>query len=128
MKLKTFSGSDVAGKLVLVRVDFNVPFSPEGGVSDDTRINAHVPLINELSKAGARVALCSHLGRPKGQVNLKYTLKPVVDELAKIIGRDVAFAPDCVGADVQSALDALPPGGVIMLENLRFYAEEEKND
>ncbi|MCL2683946.1 MAG: phosphoglycerate kinase, partial [Synergistaceae bacterium] len=128
MKLRTFSGSDIAGKRVLVRVDFNVPFSSDGCVSDDTRINAHVPLINELSKAGARVALCSHLGRPKGQVNLKYTLKPVADKLAKIISRDVAFASDCVGSDVESAVGALPQGGVIVLENLRFYAEEEQND
>ena len=128
MKLKTYSGSDIAGKRVLVRVDFNVPLTSEGGVSDDTRINAHVPLINELSKAGARVALCSHLGRPKGQVNMKYTLKPVADELAKIIGREVQLLSDCVGANVKSSIDALPPGGVVVLENLRFYAEEEKND
>jgi phosphoglycerate kinase len=128
LKLKTFSPQDVAGKKVLVRVDFNVPLTPDGKVSDDTRINAHVPLIQELSKVGARIALCSHLGRPKGQVNMKYTLKPVADELAKIIGKPVMFAPDCVRADVASAVDALAPGGVIVLENLRFYAEEEKND
>jgi len=128
LKLRTYSGSDISGKHVLVRVDFNVPMTSEGGVADDTRIKAHAPLIDELSKAGARVALCSHLGRPKGQVNMKYTLKPVADELAKIIGCDIGFAPDCIGADVASSVDALPPGGVIVLENLRFYAEEEKND
>jgi phosphoglycerate kinase len=128
LKLKTFSSQDISGKKVLARVDFNVPLTQDGKVSDDTRIKAHVPLIGELSKAGARIALCSHLGRPKGQVNLKYTLKPVADELAKIIGKPVAFAPDCVGADVPSAVESLKPGEAIVLENLRFYAEEEKND
>jgi phosphoglycerate kinase len=128
LKLKTFSHGDVAGKKVLVRVDFNVPLASDGSVSDDTRIKAHIPLIEELSKAGARVGLCSHLGRPKGQVNLKYSLKPVADELAKVMGREVAFIPDCVGDGVASSVGALPAGGVAVLENLRFYAEEEKND
>jgi phosphoglycerate kinase len=128
LKLKTFSPQDIAGKKVLVRVDFNVPLTGDGRVSDATRINAHVPLIEELSRAGARIALCSHLGRPKGQVNQKYTLRPAADELAKIIGRPVAFVPDCIGPDVPSAVSSLPAGGVAVLENLRFYAEEEKND
>jgi phosphoglycerate kinase len=128
LKLRTFSPGDVAGKKALVRVDFNVPLTGDGRVSDDTRINAHIPLITELSGAGARVALCSHLGRPKGQANPKYTLKPVADELARLMGREVAFASDCVGDDVAGAVNALAPGGVIVLENLRFHAEEEKND
>ncbi|MDR3280569.1 MAG: phosphoglycerate kinase [Synergistaceae bacterium] len=128
MKLKTFSPKDIAGKKVLVRVDFNVPLSGDGHVSDATRINAHVPLIKELSAAGAKIALCSHLGRPKGQVNAKYSLKPVADELSKTIGTSVAFASDCIGSDVPSAVSSLPKGGIVVLENLRFYAEEEKND
>jgi phosphoglycerate kinase len=128
LKLKTFSSQDVSGKKVLVRVDFNVPLSSSGDVSDATRINAHVPLIRELIKAGAKVGLCSHLGRPKGQVNQKYTLKPVADELAKITGIKTAFANDCIGSDVAAQLASLPAGGVIVLENLRFYAQEEKND
>jgi phosphoglycerate kinase len=128
LKLKTFSPQDIAGKKVLVRVDFNVPLTSDGKVSDDTRINAHVPLVEELSRAGARIALSSHLGRPKGQVNLKYSLKPVADELAKITGRRIEFAPDCIGANVPESVQSLEPGGVIVLENLRFYAEEEKND
>jgi phosphoglycerate kinase len=113
---------------VLVRVDFNVPLTPDGRVADDTRIKAHLPLIGELSKAGARIALCSHLGRPKGQVNQKYSLKPVADELAKVAGIETEFASDCVGGDVPSILSGLKAGGVVVLENLRFYAEEEKND
>ncbi|MDR0653480.1 MAG: phosphoglycerate kinase [Synergistaceae bacterium] len=128
MKLKTFQAGDVAGKRVLVRVDFNVPFTGDGKVSDATRIKAHVPLIEELSKAGAKVALCSHLGRPKGQVNPKYSLKPVAEELESIIGKKVVFVSDCVGPAVSSAIESLVPGGIAVLENLRFYAEEEKND
>ncbi|MDR3165546.1 MAG: phosphoglycerate kinase [Synergistaceae bacterium] len=128
MRLKTFQAGDVAGKKVLVRVDFNVPLTPDGKVSDATRIKAHVPLIGELSKAGAKVGLCSHLGRPKGQVNPKYSLKPVAEELESTIGKKIVFVSDCVGAAVSSAIEALAPGGVAVLENLRFYAEEEKND
>jgi phosphoglycerate kinase len=128
LKLKTFQAGDVAGKRVLVRVDFNVPLAGDGKVSDSTRIKAHVPLIGELSKAGAKVGLCSHLGRPKGQVNPKYSLKPVAEELENTIGRKIVFTSDCVGAAVSSAVESLEPGGIAVLENLRFYAEEEKND
>jgi phosphoglycerate kinase len=128
LKLKTFQVGDVAGKRVLVRVDFNVPFSGDGKVSDATRIKAHVPLIEELSKAGANVGLCSHLGRPKGQVNPKYSLKPVADELGNTLGKKIVFISDCVGAAASSAIESLEPGGIAVLENLRFYAEEEKND
>jgi phosphoglycerate kinase len=128
LKLKTFETRDVAGKKVLVRVDFNVPLTGDGKVSDVTRIKAHIPLIDELSKAGAKVGLCSHLGRPKGQVNPKYSLKPVAEELEKTIGQKITFVSDCVGAVASSAIESLAPGGIAVLENLRFYAEEEKND
>ena len=128
MKLKTFTRNDVAGKKVLVRVDFNVPLGPDGGLADDTRIKAHIPLIRELSEAGAHVALCSHLGRPKGQAVAKYSLRPVADELAKILGSPVAFADDCVGDVAGEAVQKLQSGGVLVLENLRFHPEEEKND
>ena len=128
MKLKTFSPGDVAGKKVIVRVDFNVPLASDGSVSDTTRINAHIPLIRELSGAGASVALCSHLGRPKGQVNPKYSLKPVADKLRELSGLDVSFVSDCVGDPVSGAVGSLAPGGVLVLENLRFYEQEEKND
>ena len=131
MKLKTFGKGDVAGRKVLVRVDFNVPLNSDGSVSDDTRIEAHVPLIRQLSEAGARVALCSHLGRPKGQAVAKYSLKPVADELAKIMGTGgpkIAFAPDCIGDTASEAVAKLGPGDVLVLENLRFHSGEEKND
>jgi phosphoglycerate kinase len=128
LKLKTFQPEDIAGKRVLVRVDFNVPLTGDGKVSDSTRIKAHVPLIEELSKAEAKIALCSHLGRPKGQVNPKYSLKPIAEELEGIIGKKVAFTSDCVGTAVSSAIESIQPGGLAVLENLRFYAEEEKND
>jgi phosphoglycerate kinase len=128
LKLRTFRNTDIADKRVLVRVDFNVPMTPEGNVADDTRIDAHLPLIRELISAGARTVLCSHLGRPKGQAVEKYSLRPVAKRLEKILGKPVAFAPDCVGPDAARAADAVEAGGVLVLENLRFHQEEEKND
>lgn len=127
MRLKTFTASDVAGKKVLVRVDFNVPLA-DGKVSDDTRIRAHLDTLNALRDAGARIALVSHLGRPKGAVNMKYTLKPVADELAKLTGWNVRFIPDCIGAPVDEAVAGWKDGEVLLLENVRFYPEEELND
>lgn len=127
MRLKTFTASDVAGKKVLVRVDFNVPLA-DGKVSDDTRIKAHLDTLNALRDAGARIALVSHLGRPKGAVNMKYTLKPVADELAKLTGWNVRFIPDCIGAPVDEAVAGWKDGEVLLLENVRFYPEEELND
>ena len=103
MRLKTFSPSDVAGKKVLVRVDFNVPLA-DGRVSDDTRIKAHLPTLTALREAGAKIALVSHLGRPKGTVNLKYTLEPVGEELAKLTGWPVRFVSDCIGEKVDEAV------------------------
>ena len=127
MRLKTFSPSDVTGKKVLVRVDFNVPLA-EGRVSDDTRIKAHLPTLSALRDAGAKIALVSHLGRPKGTVNLKYTLEPVGEELAKLTGWPVRFVPDCIGEKVDEAVADWKDGEVLLLENVRFYPEEEKND
>lgn len=126
MQLKTFSAADVAGKKVLVRVDFNVPMK-DGAVTDVTRIEAHLPLLNALKKAGAKVTLCSHLGRPKGTVNMKYTLEPVGKKLAELTGWEVRFVSDCVCDEVAKAV-AAQNDEIILLENLRFYAEEEKND
>lgn len=127
MNLKTFSPGDVAGKKVLVRVDFNVPLA-DGRVSDDTRIRAHLPTLTALKNAGAKIALVSHLGRPKGKPDPKYTLEPVGAELAKITGWNVRFVPDCIGAEVKKAVESWKNGEVLLLENVRFYAEEEAND
>ena len=124
---KTVRDIDVRGKRVLVRVDFNVPVK-EGKVGDDTRIRAALPTIEYLVNQGAAVILCSHLGRPKGGPEAKYSLKPVAEYLGGLMGKPVAFAEDCIGPVAETAAQALKAGEVLVLENTRFYAEEEKND
>lgn len=124
---KTVMDVDVKGKRVLVRVDFNVPLK-DGVVGDDTRIRSALPTIEYLLKQGAAVILCSHLGRPKGTVDPKYSMKPVAEYLGKIMGKPVAFAEDCVGQVAEAAAKALQPGDVLVLENTRYHPEEEKND
>jgi phosphoglycerate kinase len=128
MKLR-ISDLDLAGKRVLVRVDFNVPLE-NGAVADDTRVRASLPTIRYALEKEATVILASHLGRPKGQANPKYSLKPVAAKLSELLGRPVAFAPDCVGQAAASVADSAhrAGGGVVLLENLRFHPEEEKND
>lgn len=127
-KVKTVKDVNLAGKKVLVRVDFNVPFDNAGAISDDTRIMGALPTIKHLIEQGARIILASHLGRPKGKVDPKYTLAPVATALAERLGKPVAFCSECIGAKAQAASNALPDGGVLLLENVRFHAEEEKND
>ena len=119
------------GESVFIRVDFNVPFepSPEGPkVSDDTRIQETLPTLRLLLDKGASLVLASHLGRPKGRPEEKYSLRPVAAHLAKVLGRPVQFASDCVGPEADKARAALKPGDILLLENVRFHAEEEKND
>jgi phosphoglycerate kinase len=118
---------NVAGRRVLVRVDFNVPMDG-GKVTDDTRVRGALPTIEDLIARKARVILMSHLGRPKGQPNPKYSLAPVAQHLSQILKKPVAFAPDCIGPAAESAAKALKDGDVLLLENLRYHAEEEKND
>lgn len=117
----------LAGKTALVRVDFNVPME-DGKVTDDTRLRSALPTIQRLRDAGAKVALLAHFDRPKGQRVPEMSLQPVVDDLELLIGAPVRFADDCVGDVAKAALDDLDPGGVILLENVRFHAGEEKND
>ena len=118
---------DLAGKTALVRVDFNVPME-DGKVSDDTRLRSALPTIQRLRDAGAKVALLAHFDRPKGQRVPEMSLQPIVDDLERLLGAPVRFADDCVGEEARSAIADVDPGGVILLENVRFHAGEEKND
>jgi phosphoglycerate kinase len=122
---------EVRGRRVLVRVDFNVPTEEIDGkirITDDTRIRESLPTIELLRKKGAKVILLAHFGRPKGQLNPKYSLKPVADHLAQMIPPPVQFSPEVIGPNVEAASKALPEGGVLLVENVRFFKEEEAND
>jgi len=127
-KVKTVKDVNLSGKKVLVRVDFNVPFDEKGNVSDDTRVVAAVPTIRHLCDQGAKVILISHLGRPKGERDEKYSMKPVVPVLQDKLGRPVKFADGCIEPEVKEAAAALQAGEVLLLQNSRFYAGEKKND
>jgi phosphoglycerate kinase len=122
------SESDLAGKRVLVRADLNVPLDDNGNITDDTRIRAALPTIQDLINKGAKVVLCSHLGRPKGQVKESLRLTPVANRLSELLGQTVIKTDDCVGDAVAAQISALENGQVALLENLRFHAGEEKND
>jgi len=124
---KTIEDIDVDGKKVLVRVDFNVPIK-DGAVGDDTRIKAALPTINYLLDHGAAVILCSHLGRPKGEPDPKYSLRPVANYLSGLLDRPVAFAESCIGPEAEEAAQKLDKGQVLLLENTRFIPGETKND
>src|SRR6187401_3548367 len=124
--MKTIKDLKLSGRRVFVRVDFNVPIE-HGRISNDTRIRAALPTIMFALENGATVILASHLGRPKGKPNPEFTLKPVADYLSKLLNRPVAFATDCTGWPAKNA-EAAHRGGVVLLENLRFHAEEEAND
>jgi 3-phosphoglycerate kinase len=119
---------ELSGKSVLMRVDFNVPLNAEGEITDDTRIVAALPSIKHLLDGGAKLTLCSHLGRPKGEPDPKYSLRPAALRLAELLEKEVTFADSCVGTATEAARVALQPGEVILLENTRFQAEEKAND
>lgn len=125
---KSVEDIDVRGKKVIVRVDFNVPFDADGNITDDKRIVGALPTIKYLVDHDAKVILVSHLGRPKGQFNPKYSMKPASARLAQLLGRPVIQAEDVIGPDAEAKAAALKNGEVLMLENARFHAEEEKND
>jgi phosphoglycerate kinase len=128
MAKKTVRDIDLKGKRVIMRVDFNVPLDPNLAVSDATRIEAALPTIRYILDQGASLILMSHLGRPKGGPEAKYSMAPCVPVLAKHLGREVKMAADCVGPEVEALAAALVPGSVLLLENLRFHKEEEGND
>ncbi len=128
MNKKTVKDIDVKGKKVLVRVDFNVPLDENKNITDETRINAALPTIKYLLDNGAAVILCSHLGRPKGEFNMKYSLAPVAARLKELFPGKVTFATDVIGDSAKATVAAVKPGEIVLLENLRFHAEEEKND
>lgn len=128
MNKLTIDSVELKDKKVLVRVDFNVPLDENMNVTDDNRIVESLPTIKKIVADGGKAILMSHLGRPKGKVNPKYSLKPVADKLAELLGSPVKFAPDCIGDTVKAMAGELKPGEVLLLENLRFYAEEEAND
>ena len=128
MDKKTIEKVDLKGKRVFIRADFNVPLDENGNITDDGRIRSTLPTINYALDAGAKVILASHLGRPKGKPNSKYSLSPVALRLNRLLNKEVKFAKDCIGPDVEHLVAGMRPGDVLLLENLRFHAEEEKND
>jgi phosphoglycerate kinase len=127
MSFLTLDQADLAGKRALVRVDFNVPMD-DGKVTDDTRLRAAIPTVEKLRASGAKVILLAHFDRPKGKVVPSMSLKPVVGPLSQVLGVPVAFAEDCVGPKARAAVAAMRPGDVLLLENVRFHAGEEKNE
>jgi phosphoglycerate kinase len=128
MEFKSIDQLNIQGKRLFLRVDFNVPMDEKGSVTDDARIRAALPTINYALGKDAKVILASHLGRPKGGPEAKYSLAPVARRLGELLKREVKLAPDCIGPEVEKMAAAMKPGDVLLLENLRFHKEEEKND
>ncbi len=126
--IANLSEAEVSGKRVLVRTDFNVPLNDQGQISDDTRIRAALPTIKDLISKNAKVVLCSHMGRPKGKVKEELRLTPIAERLSQLLGQEVVKCDDCVGQGVQDKVNRLENGQVALLENLRFYSQEEAND
>jgi 3-phosphoglycerate kinase len=125
---KTIHDIDVHGKTVLLRADYNVPLGDNGKITDDFRIKQSLPTLQALLEQGVRLIICSHLGRPDGKPTPSLSLAPVAKHLSELLGKEVKFVKDCIGPEVDKAIQALKPGEVLLLENLRFHPEEEKND
>lgn len=128
MAIRTVDQIELKGKRVFVRVDFNVPQDEKNNITDDTRILLSLPTVRFVSEAGGKVILASHLGRPKGKRDLKFSLAPVAKRLSELLGKKVTLATDCIGEEVQKQVEGLREGEVVLLENLRFHPEEEKNE
>ncbi|MFP3982323.1 MAG: phosphoglycerate kinase [Desulfurivibrionaceae bacterium] len=126
--MKNIRDLDIKGKRLLIRVDFNVPLDQVGKVADDTRIREALPTIRHALREGAKVIICSHLGRPKGERKPEFSMSPAAQRLSQLLDREVKLAPDCLGEEVEKMVSALEDGGIILLENLRFYKEETGND
>src|SRR5579885_2722529 len=128
IRKRTIDDVDLRGKRVIIRADYNVPLDDALQITDDTRIRSTLPTINRAVDEGAKVILCSHLGRPKGKPDPRYSLAPVARRLQRLLGKEVAFASDCIGPSVEVMVSKMKAGDVLLLENLRFHPEEEKND
>ena len=128
MPIRTVTELELEGKRVFIRVDFNVPQDEKGAITDDTRILLSLPTLRFAMKAGGRVILASHLGRPKGKRDLKYSLAPVAERLSQLLGQRVGLAKDCIGEETQKQIEGMRDGEALLLENLRFHPEEEKNE
>ena len=128
MKKLSIGNLDLKNKNILVRVDFNVPLDENLNITDDSRITASLPTIKKIITDGGKAILMSHLGRPKGKVNPKYSLKPAAERLAELLSKEVKMASDCIGDEVKKMVESLNSGDILLLENLRFHEEEEKND
>jgi phosphoglycerate kinase len=128
MDFKSIDQVEIVGKRLFLRVDFNVPLDQSGNITDDTRIQATLPTLNYALSKKAKVILASHLGRPKGKPDPQYSLDPVARKLSQILKKEVKLAPDCIGPEVEKMVAAMRPGDVLLLENLRFHKEEEKDD
>ncbi|MDH4322000.1 MAG: phosphoglycerate kinase [Desulfobulbaceae bacterium] len=126
--MKNIKDLDIKGKTLLIRVDFNVPLDDQGNITEDTRIRGVLPTINHALDENAKIVICSHLGRPKGERQAKFSMAPAAKRLSRLIGKEVKLAPDCIGPETKAMVDAMQPGDVLLLENLRFYKEEQEND
>ncbi|MEN8258518.1 MAG: phosphoglycerate kinase [Thermodesulfobacteriota bacterium] len=128
MSVKNIRDFDIKDKSLLIRVDFNVPLDSQGNITDDTRIRGVLPTINHALDEHAKIIIMSHMGRPKGQRNEKFSLAPAAKRLGRLINKEVKLAPDCIGPEVEEMVAAMQPGDVILLENLRFYSDEQENN